>query len=394
MSTPGPGNPFEGMPLFGEVAKLFASQGPLNWDLARQVAPWVANDGAPEANVDPLWRMRVEELARVADLHVADASGLSTTVTGHPLTIRAVGRADWATLTLHAWKPLLETLARSLSTAKLADRPGADDDEPPDPTAALLGNLGQVVSPVLLGLQAGFMVGHLAREALGQYVFPVPRGASDELLVVAPNIDAFAGDWSLPVDDVRLWVCLNEIAHHAVIGLPHVRARLDALLSEYVSSFEVNPDAFEQRLGTIDPTDPMALQSAFSDPESLLGAFQTVGQQRVRAELAALTQAIEGYVDHVMDTIGGRLVGSYASLTEALRRRRASRGEGDRFVERLFGLELGQRQYERGNAFVRGVAERAGGSGLARLWASERELPTPAEIEAPGLWLARIDLDA
>jgi uncharacterized protein (DUF2342 family) len=39
-----------------------------------------------------------------------------------------------------------------------------------------------------------------------------------------------------------------------------------------------------------------------------------------------------------------------------------------------------------------GVVERAGEEGLARLWHSEKELPTPAELEAPGLWLARIDL--
>jgi uncharacterized protein (DUF2342 family) len=38
------------------------------------------------------------------------------------------------------------------------------------------------------------------------------------------------------------------------------------------------------------------------------------------------------------------------------------------------------------------VVERAGEDGLARLWATERELPTPAEVDAPGLWLARIDL--
>jgi uncharacterized protein (DUF2342 family) len=41
---------------------------------------------------------------------------------------------------------------------------------------------------------------------------------------------------------------------------------------------------------------------------------------------------------------------------------------------------------------VRGVLERAGDEGLSRLWHSERELPTPAEVDAPGLWLERIDL--
>ena len=30
--------------------------------------------------------------------------------------------------------------------------------------------------------------------------------------------------------------------------------------------------------------------------------------------------------------------------------------------------------------------------GLDRLWQSERNLPTPNEVDAPGLWLARIDL--
>ena len=47
---------------------------------------------------------------------------------------------------------------------------------------------------------------------------------------------------------------------------------------------------------------------------------------------------------------------------------------------------------QRGSTFVDGVVERAGQEGLARLWVSAAELPTPAEIDAPGLWLARIDL--
>jgi uncharacterized protein (DUF2342 family) len=55
-------------------------------------------------------------------------------------------------------------------------------------------------------------------------------------------------------------------------------------------------------------------------------------------------------------------------------------------------VALDEASYERGQAFVRGIVERAGDEGLARLWHSDRELPTPAELDAPGLWLARIDL--
>jgi uncharacterized protein (DUF2342 family) len=80
-------------------------------------------------------------------------------------------------------------------------------------------------------------------------------------------------------------------------------------------------------------------------------------------------------------------------VTEAMRRRRVTADPSDRFVERLLGLELTQAQYDRGSAFVAGIVERAGRDALDRLWAAERELPTPAEVDAPGLWLARIDLD-
>ena len=77
-------------------------------------------------------------------------------------------------------------------------------------------------------------------------------------------------------------------------------------------------------------------------------------------------------------------------LTEALRRRRVEAAAADRFVERLFGLELTQATYDRGSAFVRGVLEREGEDGLRRLWEGDEQLPTPAEVDAPGLWLARI----
>jgi putative hydrolase len=245
---------------------------------------------------------------------------------------------------------------------------------------------------VLIGMQSGFMAGHLARRALGQYDLPIPRTSGDELIVVAATIDHFADDWSLPVDDVRLWVCLNDIAHHAVLGRAHVRDRLQELLGEYAGGFQPDASSLEARLGELDPTDVASMQSVLGDPEAILGAMQTDAQRAVLTQISALVAAIEGYVDDVMDGVGRKLIGSYPSLTEALRRRRVERGDGDKFVERLFGLELTQSLYDRGAAFVGGVRERAGDEGLARLWRSASELPTPAEVDAPGLWLARIDL--
>jgi len=162
-----------------------------------------------------------------------------------------------------------------------------------------------------------------------------------------------------------------------------------------VAGFRTDPHALENRLGDIDPatmSDIAGIQQLFSDPEVLLGAMRSPAQEELLPRLDALVTVIVGYVDHIMDRIGTTLVPSYEQVTEAVRRRRVEASESDRYVEQLFGLQLSQDRYDRGAAFVDGVVERAGAAALERLWHSERELPTPAELDAPGLWLARIDL--
>ena len=50
--------------------------------IGRQLAQWTASEGEPEDNPDPIARVRLEELLRVADLHVSDNTGLATSATG------------------------------------------------------------------------------------------------------------------------------------------------------------------------------------------------------------------------------------------------------------------------------------------------------------------------
>jgi len=377
------GNPFG---FLGDLMKMFVTDGPLNWQIARQAALVAATGGELEPNVDPLERLRMEELIKVADLHVGDATGIASGL----VSIRAVTRAEWAYYTLDHYRSLFEGLATSLTAA--AD--GAPVPDPTDVEAGLLGSLPQVLGPFFLGAQAGTMCGHLARQDMGQYGLPIPRPASNELMVVPSTISGFANDWSLPVDDVRLWVCLSELTHHAVLNRPHVRARMEGLLLDFVRGFRVDPTALGNQLEQLDLANPSALPQLFNNPEVLLGAVTTPGQHEVETRLAAMVCAIEGYVDHVVDVVGHRLINSFGPLSEALKRRRVTPSDADQLIHELFGLELSQAAYDRGDRFVRGVLERAGEDGLARLWRSEHELPTPAEIDAPGLWLERIDLPA
>ena len=395
MSEDGPlGNPFEGLPFLGDLAKMLGQQGGMAWDSARQLAISVATDGTSEANVDPLERIQLEQLARVADLHVADVTGLATSLGGRAVTGVPVNRTLWVMASLDAYRPLVERLAGALGSVPAEAQPEEDD-----PISGMFAGMLQAFQPMVLAMTAGSMVGHLGQRSLGQYDLPIPRpttgNAADELLLVVPNLDEFASEWSIAKDDLRLWICVHEIAHHAVFAVPHVRARMDDLLGRYVSGFRNDPGALEDRLGDLDPTDPTALagiQELLGSPDVILGAITSPEQHELKPQLEALVAVVVGVVDHVLDTVGAKLIGSYGMLTEALRRRRVQAADADRFVERLFGLELTQATYDRGSAFVGGVIEREGTEGLRRLWAAADNLPTPAEVDAPGLWLARLDL--
>ena len=365
---------------------LRATQGASGADrleLARGLATQVATEGQPEGNVDPVQRIRFEELVRVAELHVAELTGLSPTPGGAPLTVTAVGPGAWAQQTVGDWRFVLDTMT---ATPPAAPTDTADDDGTNELMALVMTGMG----PMFAALQLGSAIGHLATNTFGQYDVPIPRPAPAGILVVPANVDRFAADWGLELDQVRLWVCLREVTMHAVLGRPHVADRLRTLLTEVLAAAAGDAMGMVERLQRSGLTDPDALQELFTDPEALMAAEPTPERRRASEQLMAVTAALLGYVEHVLDQTATRLLGGRGALAEAWRRRQVDREAPARMAEVLFGLDLGPGQVDRGTSFVRGVVERAGDAGLARLWSGPETLPTPAEVDAPGLWLERI----
>lgn len=384
-------SPFNGLPFFGDLARAMAGQGPLQWDVARQVALMTATSGTnTEPNVDPAARVALERLLPIADMHVRNTIGFMSTTSPTPgLTV--VNRSQWTHHTLEAYKPLFTHLATSLGAVD-----GTMSDDTDDGMTAMLGALNKMMAPAMMGMSIGTMVGQLALRAFGQYDLPVPRPGARQLLCVAPNVDAFANDWSIAADDMRMWVLVHELATHAIYEVEHVRATIGDALSRYVAGFRPNPQALMERLTTVDmgDTDPMTMMQKFlTDPAILLGAVRSSDQEAQAPVLDALVAAIIGTVDHVVDTVSAGLLGGGSRIAEAVRRRRVEAAPQDTFVEQLLGLKLSGDQVRRGHDFVAGVVERAGEDGLARMFARPGNLPTPNELDAPGLWLARTDYD-
>ena len=264
----------------------------------------------------------------------------------------------------------------------------------PDSAGGLSGLLGQfalTLGPVFLGMQFGSAAGHLARRAFGQYALPLPWPESSTLLLVPGNVARFAEDWSLPLQEVQLWVCLRELTMHAVLTRPGVRSSLMTLLGDASAHAAAAQRSIVERLGD-GLGNQASLEEALGDPEALLSDLISPEQRNISSALTAQTTAISAYVDHITAGIAETLTSSPSALREAWYRYRIEEGKGEQAFAGLFGLNVGQDEVDRGRAFVTGVLERADESALARLWGDELDLPTPAEVDAPGLWLARIGL--
>ena len=384
-------NPLAGLPLFGDLSRALAGQGPLNWDAARQFAVLSASGGglmpgssgpATSGNVDPAVRIAYADLARIARLHVADVMGLDVP----DVEPQVATPEQWAQQTLEAYRPLFTELATSLGAS---DEAGSSDD----PMAQMMAGLSKMMAPAMMGMSVGSMVGALARRAFGVYDLPIPR-ATPAITVVPPTIDAFAAEWEIALDEMRLWVISHELAGLTLFSQPPVADHLRALVRQHVGAFSPDPSAVTDKLTTLDLDggDPIAaMQQAFGDPEVLLGAVQSDEQLALQPQLDAAVATTIGVIDWVVDAVAVRVIGGDAlQIAEAVRRRRADTSPDDLFVERLLGIRLGAEQTARGKAFVQGVVDRAGEAGLAPLFSEDGAVPTPNEIAAPGLWIARV----
>jgi len=392
-----PDNPMGG--LLGDLMKVIGSgpgAGDSWFEAARTLAFGVATDGEQDETPDPLVRIAFEELARVAELHVAAATGVTPASGGSGVSFETVGPGQWSFRVLEAYRPVLKAMVEAQQQGAAAV-PSTDlsarDIEEGGGLGGLIGQFALTLGPVFLGMQFGSAAGHLARRAFGQYALPLPWPESSTLLLVPGNVQRFADDWSLPLQEVQLWVCLRELTMHAVLTRPGVRSSLSTLLGDASAHAAAAQRNIVERLGdSLNLGDQASLEEALGDPEALLADLISPEQRNISSALTALTTALGAYVDHVTGTIAETLTSSPGALREAWYRYRIEEGKGEQAFAGLFGLDVGQEEVDRGRAFVNGVIERAGDDALTRLLGEELDLPTPAEVEAPGLWLARIGL--
>lgn len=260
------------------------------------------------------------------------------------------------------------------------------------PFSSLIGRAAEMFGPTLLALQAGGLVGELAGVAMSGAELAVPKAPSHQGSIVALNVSSFAEAWDIPLDDALLWVAISELSRHALLDRPSVRTRLLARLHAHAESYAEVQSDLARRVEELDLADPSELGRVLSDPSLLFGTEPPPAQQRAAEAVRAATAALDAAAASIARTVGARLLPSWATIAEAWRRHRLERAESASALELLVGIDSSPRVAEQGQEFVKGVIERAGPDGLRQLWNHEDGLPTPSELQAPGLWLERLTL--
>jgi putative hydrolase len=248
---------------------------------------------------------------------------------------------------------------------------------------------------MLYGMQVGTVAGSLAGQLMGTYDLGVPTVAPHIVGVVGSSAAKFAAEYGFDATELRYWLALREAAHRRQFaGVPWLRGHLAELIRAFAAGADFDPTNLLERFGGMG-LDP----SALSDPERLRDAFEgsdplqvepTPAQRETLTRLQALVAFTESWVDTVVRAAAGDKLPSLSRIEEAMRRRRAAKGAGERYLEQLVGLDLKPADADAGLAFCRAVLAARGQAGLDRAWHGPEFLPSAAELADPSRWLVRL----
>jgi coenzyme F420 biosynthesis associated uncharacterized protein len=237
--------------------------------------------------------------------------------------------------------------------------------------------------------QLGFLLGFMGTRVLGQYDLAILSAEAEDgrLLFVEENIRGTAHALGIPVAPFRTWIALHETTHAFEFEgnrwlRPYLAERLERQLSLFSGS-----------ASTLGRDTRRAITRALRGEaagEHWLEWLMTDEQRRLFRETQAVMSLLEGFSDYIMDEVGRGLVPDVETISSRFHDRRQRRTPFERAILRITGMDLKMEQYERGEKFVRAVAEARGRPALSRIWEGPETLPRPEEIADPSRWIARV----
>jgi putative hydrolase len=349
--------------IFSKLFELFDQPGPINWKLAAEVARHLSGESEP---IEPWAAEEFRELARLAEYRTEQIAPFRVVPASDVLPVDARG---WTDRNLETFGTLVEPFASSVA--------------PDGPAAPLMAQL----SPAIIGLQVGSLVGSLSTWVVASFDAGLPQEHPGPLTIIVPNIRQIAGSGELDEREVRLWVAANEVAFRAVSQLAWIHDHLHQLSSEYASAVRIDPTLLSGLMAG--GTDPVAIEQAIDEAgglESLVGGEEAEAPRR---EFEAFLGAITGCAR----LLARRAVGELSPNFDLISQRRDAAREESHTAPTIGVGPVPVEATQLGDAFNQEVERRYGDDALETLWSDPSRMPTADELRDPTTWAARVLLD-
>ncbi|MFI9782417.1 zinc-dependent metalloprotease [Kitasatospora sp. NPDC051984] len=372
-------NPNDLGAAFQQLGQMLSFEGgPVNWELAKNIARQTVVAEQPEGktkdrSVGAAERTAVVESVRLADLWLDSATEFPSTSS----TAVAWSRAEWIEATLPVWKDLVDPVAERVGNAM-----GGVLPEEMQAVAGPLMGMMRSMGGAMFGTQIGQALGALAAEVLGSTDVGLPLAPAGKAALLPQNIAEFGDGLNVPAEEVRLYLALREAAHQRLFAhVPWLRAHLFGAVEAYARGIKVDTSRMEELVGQLDPSNPEALQDALAG--GLLQPEDTPEQKAALARLETALALVEGWVDAVVHAAATPHLPHAAALRETLRRRRATGGPAEQTFATLVGLELRPRRLRDASRLWASLADARGVEGRDALWSHPDMLPTAADLDDP-----------
>lgn len=387
MSGPGFAAPTEALPknIVRETAKKFVS--------AQGSSPIGANDAA-----------QVEEAFLIAQLWLNAATFFPQSTVAANLTL---SRSDWVDSTLTGWQSCVEPLAVGLTqalTQLLQDSSTPEPDSGPEggmqiPIGMISGLLSSFIGS-LMATQLGQSIGGLAGSATGIHDVGLPLVDPVYPALVPQNINEWAQELDIPIDEVRIFHALRESAGARLFAHnPWLVAYIRTAITDYARGINIDIDAITKQAqeifdastsqgGEFDPTNPESFTMALN--QGIFTPQETPAQRDALVKLETVLALVDGWSESVVTLAAADRLPNILALQETLRRGRATSAPTQQLFANLFGLEVSPRLAREAGAFWSTIGKLRNLQDRDQIWSGI--LPTAADLLSPQKYLSSIEI--
>ncbi|WP_197380602.1 zinc-dependent metalloprotease [Mycolicibacterium mengxianglii] len=364
----------------GPMGASGTSAGPVNYDLARQLA------SSSIGFVAPIPENTTKAIADA--VHLADTwlDGVTALPAGASKAV-AWTATDWIDNTLDTWKRLCDPVAEQISTMWASALP----EEAKSMAGPLLSMITQM-GGMAFGSQLGQALGRLSKEVLTSTDIGLPLGPKGVAALMPEAIEEFSSGLEQPRAEILTFLAAREAAHHRLFThVPWLASQLMSNVEAFARGIQIDMSGIEELAQGFNPAamaDPAAMEQLLNQ-----GVFEpkaTPEQTAALERLETLLALIEGWVQTVVTAALGERIPGTSALSETLRRRRATGGPAEQTFATLVGLELRPRKLREAAVLWERLTDAAGDDARDAVWQHPDLLPDSEDLDDPAAFIDRV----